>query len=88
MVILKFAFFIFVAFLVTILLIAYKFYKIITRTQRRFRPEDVEEGVNVDGNTIVDKRPGYKRNKQVISDDEGEYVDFIDSDISSEDKKL
>lgn len=88
MVILKFAFFIFVAFLVTILLIAYKFYKIITRTQRRFRPEDVEEGVNVDGNTIVDKRPEYKRNKQVISDDEGEYVDFIDSDISSEDKKL
>ncbi|WP_315320609.1 DUF4834 domain-containing protein [Prevotella aurantiaca] len=88
MVILKFAFFIFVAFLVTILLIAYKFYKIITRTQRRFRPEDIEEGVNVDGNTIVDKRPEYKRNKQVISDDEGEYVDFIDSDISSEDKKL
>ncbi|MBF1385248.1 DUF4834 domain-containing protein [Prevotella aurantiaca] len=88
MIILKFAFFIFVAFLVTILLIAYKFYKIITRTQRRFRPEDVEEGVNVDGNTIVDKRPEYKRNKQVISDDEGEYVDFIDSDISSEDKKL
>ena len=88
MIILKFAFFIFVAFLVTILLIAYKFYKIITRTQRRFRPEDVEEGVNVDGNTIVDKRPEYKRNKQVIRDDEGEYVDFIDSDISSEDKKL
>ncbi|WP_314665021.1 DUF4834 domain-containing protein [Prevotella aurantiaca] len=88
MVILKFAFFIFVAFLVTILLIAYKFYKIITRTQRRFRPEDIEEGVNVDGNTIVDKRPEHKRNKQVISDDEGEYVDFIDSDISSEDKKL
>jgi len=88
MIILKFAFFIFVAFLVTILLIAYKFYKIITRTQRIFRPEDVEEGVNVDGNTIVDKRPEYKRNKQVISDDEGEYVDFIDSDISSEDKKL
>ncbi|GAB6960237.1 hypothetical protein JCM15754A_15720 [Prevotella aurantiaca JCM 15754] len=88
MVILKFAFFIFVAFLVTILLIAYKFYKIITRTRSRFRPEDIEEGVNVDGNTIVDKRPKYKRNKQVISDDEGEYVDFIDSDTSSEDKKL
>ncbi|WP_273414024.1 DUF4834 domain-containing protein [Prevotella aurantiaca] len=88
MVILKFAFFIFVAFLVTILLIAYKFYKIITRTRSRFRPEDIEEGVNVDGNTIVDKRPEYKRNKQVISDDEGEYVDFIDSDTSSEDKKL
>ena len=88
MVILKFAFFIFVAFLVTILLIAYKFYKIITRTRSRFRPEDIEEGVHVDGNTIVDKRPEYKRNKQVISDDEGEYVDFIDSDTSSEDKKL
>lgn len=88
MVILKFAFFIFVAFLVTILLIAYKFYKIITRTRSRFRPEDIEEGVNVDGNTIVDKRPEYKRNKQVISDDEGEYVDFIDSNTSSEDKKL
>ena len=81
MIILKFAFFIFVAFLVTILLIAYKFYKIITRTQRRFRPEDVEEGVNVDGNTIVDKRPEYKRNK-------AEYVYFIATDISSEDKQL
>ncbi|GAB6976174.1 hypothetical protein [Prevotella falsenii] len=88
MILLKFIFFIFIAVFVMLLFIAYKFYKVITRTRRRFRPEDREKGVNVNGNTIVDHRPDYKRNKQVIGDDEGEYVDFVDSDTTSENKKL
>ncbi|WP_306425382.1 hypothetical protein [Prevotella intermedia] len=48
----------------------------------------MEEGVNINGNTIVDHRPDYKRNQQVIGDDEGEYVDFVDSNNISEDTKL
>ena len=88
MFLLKFILFIFIAVYVMLLFIAYKFYKVITRTRRRFRPEDMEEGVNINGNTIVDHRPDYKRNQQVIGDDEGEYVDFVDSNNISEDTKL
>lgn len=88
MFLLKFILFIFIAVFVMLLFIAYKFYKVITRTRRRFRPEDMEEGVNINGNTIVDHRPDCKRNQQVIGDDEGEYVDFVDSNNISEDTKL
>lgn len=88
MFLLKFILFIFIAVFVMLLFIAYKFYKVITRTRRRFRPEDIEEGVNINGNTIVDHRPDHKRNQQVIGDDEGEYVDFVDSNNISEDTKL
>ena len=32
------------------------------------------------GNTVTDNRPIEKRNKQVIPDSEGEYVDFTEVD--------
>ena len=87
MVLLKFIFLIFIAFLVVLFSIAFKFYKVITRTRRTFRPENTEEGVNINGNTVVDRRPESERNRKIISDDEGEYVDFIDSDTSTDNSK-
>lgn len=87
MILLKFIFLIFIAFLVVLFSIAFKFYKVITRTRRRFRPESTEEGVNINGNTVVDRRPESERNRKIISDDEGEYVDFIDSDTSTDNSK-
>ena len=79
--ILKFAFFIFIAFLVLILWVAYVFYKQITRTRRQFNPNDYQyQEPSSTENTIIDNRPMEERNKQVIPDSEGEYVDFTESD--------
>ena len=47
MILLKFIFLIFIAFFVILFFIAFKFYKVITRTQRRFRHENTEEGINI-----------------------------------------
>ena len=79
--ILKFAFFIFIAFLVLILWVAYAFYKQMTRTRRRFNPNDYQfQEPSSTENTIIDNRPMEERHKQVIPDSEGEYVDFTESD--------
>ena len=79
--ILKFTFFIFIAFLVLILWVAYAFYKQMTRTRRQFTPNDYQyQEPSSTENTIIDNRPMQERNKQVIPDSEGEYVDFTESD--------
>jgi hypothetical protein len=79
--ILKFAFFIFIAFLVLILWVAYAFYKQMTRARRRFNPNDYQaQEPSSTENTIIDNRPMEERHKQVIPDSEGEYVDFTESD--------
>jgi len=79
--ILKFAFFIFIAFLVLILWVAYVFYKQMTRTRRQFNPNDYQyQEPSSTENTIIDNRPMEERNKKVIPDSEGEYVDFTESD--------
>lgn len=77
---LKFALFFFIFFLALILWIAYTFYKQIKRTRRQFTPYDQQEGTETKGNTVTDNRPIEKRNKQVIPDSEGEYVDFTEVD--------
>ena len=87
MILLKFIFLIFIAFFVILFFIAFKFYKVITHTQRRFRHENTEEGININGNTIVDHRPKSKRDRKIIGDDEGEYVDFVDSNTESKNNK-
>ena len=79
--ILKFAFFIFIAFLVLILWVAYVFYKQMTRTRRQFNPNDYQyQEPSSTENTIIDNRPMEERNKKVIPDSGGEYVDFTESD--------
>ena len=81
--ILKFAFFIFIGFLVLILWVAYAFYKQMTRTRRQFNPNDYQyQEPSSTENTIIDNRPMEERHKQVIPDSEGEYVDFTESDDS------
>ena len=77
---LKFALFFFIFFLALILWIAYTFYKQIKRTRRQFNPYDQQEGTETKANTVTDNRPIEKRNKQVIPDSEGEYVDFTEVD--------
>lgn len=87
MIFFKFILLLFVAALAVIILIAYSFYKQLHRVTRRFRPEDMEgdgqrpngsaqRTTHVDGNTIVDNRSEKERNKKVIKDNEGEYVDY------------
>ena len=79
--ILKFAFFIFIAFLVLILWVAYAFYKQMTRTRHQFNHNNYQyQEPSSTENTIIDNRPMEERNKQVIPDSEGEYVDFTESD--------
>lgn len=83
--ILKFAFFIFIAFLVLILWVAYAFYKQMTRTRCQFNPNDYQyQEPSSTENTIIDNRPMEERHKQVIPDSEGEYVDFTESDDTQE----
>lgn len=77
---LKFALFFFIFFLALILWITYTFYKQIKRTRRQFNPYDQQEGTETKANTVTDNRPIEKRNKQVIPDSEGEYVDFTEVD--------
>lgn len=48
--------------------------------------KNIRTGSHVNGNTIIDNRTTEQRNKKVISDDEGEYVDFIISDKQDTDK--
>ncbi len=77
----KFALFVFAIFMAIILWIAYSFYRQIHRTVNRFRgnfQQNREPQPNSDGNIIVDQRPEEKRHKQVIKDNEGEYVDFTE----------
>ena len=79
--ILKFAFLIFIVFLGLTLWVAYKFYKQVTRVRRHFNPYDYQQQETASTeNTIIDNRPMEERNKQVIPDSEGEYVDFTESD--------
>lgn len=83
--ILKFILFVFVMALVVLCVIAYSFYKQVHRVVKRFNPNQQTsndafrqaEGVKqADGNTIVDHRSPEERNRKVIQDNEGEYVDY------------
>ena len=49
--------------------------------------KNTEEGININGNTIVDHRPKSKRDRKIIGDDEGEYIDFVDSNTESKNNK-
>lgn len=87
MLFIKFALVLFVLAFVAIVMIAYSFYKQVHRVVRRFRPEDNgfsnPQGsashtttTKVGDNTIVDNRSEMERNKKIIKDNEGEYVDY------------
>ncbi|EHO75004.1 hypothetical protein HMPREF9140_00047 [Prevotella micans F0438] len=81
MIFLSFIFFIFIGFFIIILSIAISFYRQIRDTSRKFRPGDRtgrnnQPKPNADGNIIIDSRSESQRNRKIISDDEGEYVDF------------
>ncbi len=87
MALLKFIFLFFILALVVIAWIAYKFFKQLHRVARRFQPRDNDYNGQArtsshramrqaDGNTIVDQRSDKQRNKKIIKDDEGEYIDY------------
>lgn len=86
--ILKFILAIFFLFLVAILWIAYTFYKQIKHTANRFQQrERPQHQADADGDIIIDNRPQAQRKKQIIGDDEGEYVDFTESETQSGQKE-
>lgn len=78
---LKFAFFIFIAFLAILVWIAFSFYRQLTRVRRQFDPFVQQQERKEDaGSTVIDKRTAEQRNRKVIPDSEGEYVDFTEVD--------
>ena len=78
---LKFAFFIFIAFLAILVWIAFSFYRQLTRVRRQFDPFAQRQERKEDaGSTVIDKRTAEQRNRKVIPDSEGEYVDFTEVD--------
>ena len=83
----KFILLLFVFALAVIVLIAYKFYKQLHRVVKRFNPDEADPMAGqqnasgratrqADGNTIVDHRSEERRNKKIIKDNEGEYIDY------------
>ncbi len=83
--ILKFILFVFIFALVMLCVMAYSFYKQVHRVVKRFNPNQQANGnassqyegfKQADGNTIVDHRSSEERNRKVIKDTEGEYVDY------------
>ena len=77
---LRFAFSLFIFFLIMIGWVAYAFYKRVTRIREQFDLYRQQRGTHSNEPTITDNRPLEERNKQVIPDSEGEYVDFTEVD--------
>ena len=84
---LKFILLLFLFALAVIIMIAYKFYKQLHRVVKRFNPDETHTAADqpssagrtarqADGITIIDNRSEERRNKKVIKDDEGEYIDY------------
>ena len=67
---------IFLAIIIVIAVAALSFYRQLRNAARRFRPKDTENRTKVGGNVVIDKRTEEARNKKIIPDDEGEYVDY------------
>lgn len=77
---LRFAFSLFIFFLIMMGWVAYAFYKRVKRIPEQFNPYRQQQGTQSNEPTITDNRPLEERNKQVIPDSEGEYVDFTEVD--------
>ena len=67
---------IFLAIIIVKAVAALSFYRQLRNAARRFRPKDSENRTKVGGNVVIDKRTAKARNKKIIPDDEGEYVDY------------
>lgn len=72
----KFILFIFIAALILLLFIAFSFYNTIRKASHRFQERQPQNQTKVNGNVIIDQRSPEETSKKIISDDEGEYVDF------------
>ena len=77
---LRFAFSLLIFFLIMMGWVAYAFYKQLTRARKQFNPYGQQRGTQSNEPTVTDNRPLEERNKQVIPDSEGEYVDFTEVD--------
>lgn len=77
---LRFAFSLFIFFLIMMGWVAYAFYKRVTRIREQFDSYRQQRGTQSNEPTVTDNRPLEERNKQVIPDSEGEYVDFTEVD--------
>lgn len=77
MFLLKFILFVFIVGLVAILWMLLLFYWKVRKATKQFRQRTKREPQpNADGNIIYDRRTPEQAKQQIISDDEGEYVDF------------
>lgn len=77
MFLLKFILFIFIVGLVAILWMALTFYWQVRKATKQFRQQKTKKSHrNADGNIIYDHRTPAQAQKQIIPDDEGEYVEY------------
>lgn len=77
MFLLKFILFIFIVGLVAILWMALSFYWQVRKATKNFRQQTKRKSHrNADGNIIYDHRTPAQAQKQIIPDDEGEYVEY------------
>ncbi len=74
---LKLLLFLFIAAVVMAVVVAWSFVRQVRNAAHRFQQQpDAPIQTKVNGNVIIDHRTPDEANKKIISDDEGEYVDF------------
>ena len=74
---LKLLLFLFLAAVVMAVVVAWSFVRQVRNAAHRFQQQpDAPNQTKVNGNVIIDHRTPDEANKKIISDDEGEYVDF------------
>lgn len=79
----KLVFILFILMFVILGWIAYSFYRQVRKNAQRFNGYDNRKHNYSQGDTIIDNRSPEEKAKQVIKDNEGEYVDFTEIDNTS-----
>lgn len=79
----KLVFILFILMFVILGWIAYSFYRQVRKNAQHFNSYANRKEHYSQGDTIIDNRSPEEKAKQVIKDNEGEYVDFTEIDNTS-----
>ncbi len=79
---LAFIFSVFIIGFFVVLFVAISFFLKIRKATKQFRNQFQGSPNKPKGDTITDRRTEEERNRQIIPDDEGEYVDYEEVDDS------
>ncbi len=74
---LKLIFLLFLGAFVLAIVVAWAFFRQVHNAAKRFQQQPrQQQQTKVNGNVIIDRRSSTEKDQKIISDDEGEYVDF------------